>query len=226
MSITSAPIDAQLVTGVLSEIAEIASETIELREVFDRVGTAVQRVIPFYKMGVVRIIDGSHVVLHAVTFTEEHSKQGHPDWKCSDAKSSDPMPVTAWSPRWRPHAGPTPRIDDAKRELVRSFLIDGLALEGGMGSGMWEPFRAGNTFVGGVWLSSHDTHAFTDEHQEVLRPIAALLGSAVEHWKLWDIEQRRRDRLDPVEGLLRRVGPHLGGREGVEPPSQGMKANP
>jgi hypothetical protein len=93
MSLTATPIDAQLVTGVLSEIAEIASETIELREVFDRVGTAVQRVIPFYKMGVSRIIDGQHVVLHAVTFTQGISdKPGRP-------KSSRSMPVTAWSPR-------------------------------------------------------------------------------------------------------------------------------
>src|SRR6267143_697629 len=103
MSLTAAPIDPQLVTGVLSEIAEIASETIELREVFDRVGTAVRRVIPFYKMGVVRILDGSHVVLHAVTFTEGPSTPGKSSWKCSGAHCSDPMPVTAWSPRWRPH---------------------------------------------------------------------------------------------------------------------------
>src|SRR6266849_7219742 len=168
MSLATTPIDAQLVTGVLSEIAEIASETIELREVFDRVGTAVRRVIPFYKMGVVRIIDGSHVVLHAITFTPG------PEGKCSGAKSSDPMPVTAWSPRWRPHAGPWPRINDAKRELDPSFPVDAMALEGGMGSGLWEPFRAGSTFVGGVWLSSRDTHAYTDEHQEILRPSAAL----------------------------------------------------
>ncbi|HKW50654.1 MAG TPA: sigma 54-interacting transcriptional regulator, partial [Candidatus Eisenbacteria bacterium] len=203
----------------LSEIAEIASETLELREVFDRVGTSVQRVIPFYKMGVVRIIDGSHVVLHAITFTPDKL-----DPKCSDAKSSDPMPVTMWSPRMRPHAGPTPRINDAKKELDPSFPLDAMALEGGMGSGMWEPFRAGNTFVGGVWLSSQGTYAFTDEHQEVLKPIAALLGSAVEHWKLWDIEQRRRDRLDRIEALLGTLAQTLDVREVFEPLSEGMRA--
>ena len=224
MSLTAAPIDAQLVTGVLSEIAEIASETIELREVFDRVGTAVQRVIPFYKMGVVRIIDGSHVVLHAVTFTQSKSDGTCSGPKCSDAKSSDPMPVTMWSPRMRPHAGPTPRINDAKRELDPSFPLDAMALEGGMGSGMWEPFRAGNAFVGGVWLSSQSTYAFTDEHQEVLKPIAALLGSAVEHWKLWDIEQRRRDRLDRIEALLGMLAQSLDVREVFEQLSDGMKA--
>ena len=224
MGLTAAPIDAQLVTGVLSEIAEIASETIELREVFDRVGTAVQRVIPFYKMGVVRIIDGSHVVLHAVTFTQPKPDGTCSGPKCSDAKSSDPMPVTMWSPRMRPHAGPTPRINDARKELDPSFPLDATALEGGMGSGMWEPFRAGNTFAGGVWLSSQTTNAFTDEHQEVLKPIAALLGSAVEHWKLWDIEQRRRDRLDRIEALLGMLAQSLDVREVFEPLSDGMKA--
>jgi len=224
MSLTATPIDTQSVASALSEIAEIASETLELREVFDRVGTAVQRVIPFHKMGVVRIIDGSHVVLHAVTFTQPKSDGGCSDPRCSDAKSSDPMPVTMWSPRMRPHAGPTPRINDAKRELDPSFPLDAMALEGGMGSGMWAPFRAGNTFVGGVWFSSQSTYAFTDEHQEVLKPIAALLGSAVEHWKLWDIEQRRRDRLDRIEALLGTLAQSLDVREVFEPLSDGMKA--
>src|SRR4030095_15352905 len=39
-------------------------------------------------------------------------------------------------------------------------------------------------------------------HQEALRPIAALLGSAVEHWRIWDAERRRRERLDRIEPLL------------------------
>jgi len=220
MNLAAPPIDAQSVTGVLSEIAEIASETLELREVFDRVAAAVRRVIPFENMGVVRILDGKHAVLHAATFRKEGA-----DGRCVEGKGcSDPMPLTAWSPRFRPRAGANKRIDDATKELDPAFQIDAMAMAGGMRSGMWEPFRAGNTFVGGVWLSSNETHVFTDEHQEILRPIAALLGSAVEHWKLWDIEQRRRDRLDRIEALLGTLAQSLDVREVFEPLSNGMKA--
>src|SRR5947208_9819254 len=100
----AASIDAQTVAAVLAEIAEIASETIELREVFPRVATAVRRVIPFDNMGVVRIVDGDRVVLHATTMED----------CCPGEECSDPMLLSAWSPRWRPRLGPNIRIDDAK----------------------------------------------------------------------------------------------------------------
>src|SRR6185312_3391974 len=128
MSLTAPTIDAQSVTGVLAEIAEIASETLELREVFDRVGAAVRQVIPFEKMGVVRILDGKHAVLHAATFKKEGV-----DGKCADGKDcSDPLELTAWSPRFRPRAGPNNRINDATEELDPAFPIDAMAMAGGM----------------------------------------------------------------------------------------------
>jgi transcriptional regulator with GAF, ATPase, and Fis domain len=209
----AALIDAQTVAAVLSEIAEIASETIELREVFPRVATAVRRVLPFDNMGVVRIVDGDRVVLHAATL-----QHGDPNEKCSD-----PMLLSAWSPRWRPRLGPTFRIDDAKRELDPSYPMDAMVIEGGMGSGLWEPFRRGASFVGGVWLCADATHAFNDEHQEVLRPIAALLGSAVEHWRIWDKEQRRQDRLNRIEGVLGTLAESLDVREIFQRLSDGMQ---
>jgi transcriptional regulator with GAF, ATPase, and Fis domain len=192
-------IDVQSVAEVLAEIADIASETIELQEVFDRIAIAVRRIIPFYNMSVVRIIDDDRVVFHATT--------GHPSGRCFE------VPLTAWSPRWRPHSGTYPRINDAKAELDPSFPLDAEVLKGGLGSGLWEPFRRGNSFIGGVWLCAHTTHAFTDEHQEALRPIAALLGSAVEHWQIWDTERRRRERLDQVETLLGSLAESLDVRE-------------
>ncbi len=183
--------DAHGVTGVLSEIARIVSETLELDEVFDRVAAAVRTLVPFERMGVVRILDGERVVLHA-----RLSGPGHdPGEQCPQ------KPLTAWSPRWRPQPRRY-RIDDAAVELDPAFPMDAQVLAGGMGAGLWEPFRHGGSFTGGVWLCTSATHAFTDEHQRVLRPIAALLGSAVEHWQIWNAERRRRERLDRVESLL------------------------
>jgi transcriptional regulator with GAF, ATPase, and Fis domain len=195
--------DPRSIVGVLAEIAETASETLTLQEVFNRVAAAVRRLIPLDNMGVVRIIDGKFAVLHATT------KQCTVD----DAICSGPEPLTSWSPRLRPRPGPIPRIDDAEAELDPSFLMDAKILQGGVRSALWEPFRPAESFSGGVWLSSYSPRAFTGEHQEILGPIAALLGSGVEHWRLWDAERRRRERLDRLESLLGALAESLDVRE-------------
>jgi two-component system NtrC family response regulator len=198
-------IDSQTVAGVLSEIAEIASETLELREVFPRVAAAVRRVLPFDNMGVVRIVDGDRVVLHATTVQDEGC-----DGRDVSAESAS---LSAWSPRWRPQSGPMVRLDDARTELDPSYPMDAKVLSKGLASGLWEPFRSGREFTGGVWLCSYEPFAYTNEHQEVLRPIAALLGSAVEHWRIWDKERRRQIRLNGVEVVLRTLAESLDVRE-------------
>ena len=176
---------------LLAEIAETASETLELHEVFDRVAAAIRRAIPFDNMGVIRVIDDRWAVTHATTA---------PCGPCEPG-CFEPQPLTAWSPRFRPRAGTIGRIDDGPRELDPAFPGDAAVLGAGMRSGLWQPFRLGDQY-GGVWLCSFSPRAFTDEHQEMLRPIAALLGSAVEHWRIWDAERRRRERLDRLEAVL------------------------
>jgi transcriptional regulator with GAF, ATPase, and Fis domain len=207
-------VDPRTVARVLSEIAEIASETLELQEVFERVATSVRQLVPLDNMGVVRIVDGQRAVLHATTVPCEGGE---------DSDCTEPLPLTEWSPRLRPRGGPSPRIDDAPAELDASFRIDALVLESGVRSALWEPFHAGDTFAGGVWISAYRTHAFNDEHQEVLRPIAALLGSAVEHWRIWDADRRRRDRLDQLEALLGTLAESLDVRDVFERISQAVQ---
>ena len=183
--------DPEAVARVLTEIAEISSETFELQDVFHRVASSIRRVIPFEHMGVVRILDGEWAVKHATTLDMSDC-----------AECSEPRPLSAWSPRLRPRPGPIPRIDDATVELDSSFPGDADILEGGVRSALWEPFRSRESFTGGVWICAREANAFSEEHQQILRPIAALLGSAVEHWRIWDAERRRRDRLDRVDSLM------------------------
>jgi transcriptional regulator with GAF, ATPase, and Fis domain len=194
------------VGDVLAEIAESASETLELQEVFDRVATSIRELIPFDNMGVVRILDGERAVMHATTVP---CAKHHPE-------CSGPAPLTSWSPRLRPRPGPIPRVDDAESELDPAFPADAGILRGGVRSSLWEPFHLRQSFIGGVWLSAYRPHAFTDEHQEALRPIAALLGSAVEHWRIWDAERRRRERLDQLEALLGAMAESLDVRDVFE----------
>jgi len=188
--------------AILAEIAETASETLELREVFDRVAGAIHRLIPFDNMGVIRVIDDRWAVTHATTA---------PCGPCEPG-CYEPQPLSAWSPRFRPRAGSIDRIDDAPLELDPGFAGDAAVLAAGMRSGLWQPFRLGGQY-GGVWLCSNTPHAYSDEHQETLRPIAALLGSAVEHWRIWDAERRRRERLDRLEELLSSLAESLDVRD-------------
>ena len=151
----ASPIDPDSLGAVLAEIAETASETLELQDVFERVATAIRRLVPLDHMGVVRILEGEWAVIHATTIP------------CPEdgGKCTDPAPLTVWSPRLRPRPGPIARIDDAERELDPSFPVDAAILAGGVRSSLWEPFRSGVGFGGGIWASSYRPHAFTAEHQ-------------------------------------------------------------
>jgi transcriptional regulator with GAF, ATPase, and Fis domain len=201
--------DQASLAGVLAEIAETTSETLELQQVFERIALAVRRLIPLDRMGVVRIVDDQRAVLHAI------SVLGDARGSCSQVECLQGAPLTSWSPRIRPRSGPIARIDDAETELDPGFPFDGRAIERGVRSILWEPFRTAETF-GGVWLNASEPRAFTADHQEILRPIAALLGSAVEHWRIWDGERKRRERLDRVEALLGTLAESLDVREVFE----------
>lgn len=205
--------DPRIVARVLSDIAETASETLELQDVFERVATSVRELIPFDHLGVMRVVDGNRAVLHAATFL------GGEDRECV----GQPCMFDDFSPRIRPRPGPTPRINDAQAELDRKYSMDAMILEGGTRSSMWQPFFSGDVFTGGVWIDSNHPHAFEDKHQEVLRPIAALLGSAVEHWRIWDSERRRRERLEQLERALGSLAESLDVREVFEQLSNAIR---
>src|SRR5262245_46070888 len=64
-------IDARLVASVLSEIAETASETLQLQDVIGRIAVSVRRIIPHDNMAVIRILDGEWAIKHAVSFRSE-----------------------------------------------------------------------------------------------------------------------------------------------------------
>ena len=201
-------------SSVLAEVADVAAETLELQDVFDRVANAIRRLIPLDNMGVVRILEGQWAVLHATTVPCKQTSD--PASVCPMSECMPPEPLTSWSPRLRPRPEPIARVDDAASELDPSFPCDRRLIDKGVRSTMWEPFRMGESFGGGVWVSSFSPHAFTAEHQEALRPIAALLGSAVEHWRIWDAEQRRRQRLDHLETLFATLAESLDVREVFE----------
>src|SRR5436309_4687728 len=126
MDLAAPSIDAESLASVLSEIAEAASETFELQEVFDRVATSVRRAIPFDHMGVVRILDGEWAVKHATTLgaacgAGSEAGAGRSGPPSEEPSCTEPRPLTSWSPRLRPRPGSIARIDDAKTQLDPAF---------------------------------------------------------------------------------------------------------
>ncbi len=206
------PLQPASLPEVLAEIADTAAETLELQAVIERVATSMRRLMPLDNIAVVRILDGKWAVRHAATLSCK-SHQDLPTVVPADVPSDCCRPLSDWSPRLRPRAEGILRVADASTELDPRFPIDRMLLEMGVGSTMWEPFRTPEGFGGGVSVSAYAAHAFTAEHQEMLRPIAALLGSAVEHWRIWDVERRRRRRLDQLETLLATLAESLDVRE-------------
>jgi Nif-specific regulatory protein len=206
--------DQKALVRALGEIAATAAETLDLQGVFDRVAASIREVISFENMGVVRLIGDDHAVVHATTVWIDDS---------FEPACHAPTPLTHWSPRIRPGARPLPCVKDALEELDSEFPVDRDILNAGVRSSIWQPFSSREGFNGGVWLASDRPNAFRDEHQEVLAPIAALLGAAVEHWRIWDAERRRRERLDRLETVLGALAESLDVREVFERTSEAVK---
>ena len=99
--------------SVLSEIADLA-RGLDLAHGFHRVAVSVRGVIPFETMTVVHLADGERVAVHAATAFETNP----------DGEPFTLVPLTDWSPRWRPRSGPCPRIalDSVERDLIDKAL--------------------------------------------------------------------------------------------------------
>src|SRR5262249_16866034 len=167
------PVDPASLSSVLAEVAGTAAETLQLPEVSERVALAIRRLIPLDAVVVVRILDEQWAVLHAATMPRKKILEAS---DCPLHECSPPTALADWSPRARPRQGPIVRVDDSLLDLDPSFPNDRRLIEKGVRSLMWEPFHRGAHFTGGVAVSSFSPHAFGPEHEEVLRPIAALLG--------------------------------------------------
>ena len=117
------------------------------------------------------------------------------------------------SPAIRVVPGSVVRIDDAERELDPLYALDRLLLERGLRSGLRAPLVRGETLAGAVSFWSRSPAAFTVEHEAAVRPIAILVGLALEHERLWSLDAARRRRLDAIDSLLLTMAGSLHVRE-------------
>jgi transcriptional regulator with GAF, ATPase, and Fis domain len=69
--------------------------------------------------------------------------------------------------------------------------------------------RQGTRVKGAVWLTSGQTNAFTDEHQDLLEAVGDLITLALYHDTVRMTELRRRERIDALVRLLHTVAETL-----------------
>ncbi|HEV8703039.1 MAG TPA: sigma 54-interacting transcriptional regulator [Candidatus Polarisedimenticolia bacterium] len=186
----AAPVEPGPLAGALSRIARIVSETLELKEVFERVAEAAATVLPFDNMGVSRLETPETMRLYAKAGTMNH--EGH----------APVVRLQDFSPLMRSGPGSAGRIDDAALLLDPTFPMDRSILERGVRSILRAPLTRGGEFIGSVWFTSERPGAFTADHETAIQPIADLLGLALEHERLWSLEADRRRRLDAIDSLL------------------------
>ncbi|HXU13422.1 MAG TPA: GAF domain-containing protein, partial [Candidatus Binatia bacterium] len=157
----------------LSRIARIVSETLELKEVFERVAEAAAAVLPFDNMGVSRLETPETMRLYAKAGTMSH--EGH----------AQVVALKDFSPPMRSGPGSVPRIDDTALQLDPAFPMDRSIMERGVRSILRAPLTRGGEYIGSVWFTAQRPGAFTVDHEAAARPIADLLGLALEHERIW-----------------------------------------
>ncbi len=187
------------VVSALSRIARVVATTQELREVFARVAEAAATVLPFDVIIVERLEGPDTLKLYSFA---GGSSQG-PD----TARLAD------FSPALRPPSRCAQRIDDLTQVLDPSFPADRALQEQGWRSSLVAPVLRRKEVAGFVWLGSRRPQAFTADHEAALCPIADLLGLALEHERLWNLDAERRRRLEVLDQLLLTMAPVLDVRE-------------
>ena len=186
----AASMEADPLSAALSRIAHVVSETLELKEVFAQVAEAAANVLPFDAIGVSRLETPETMRLYAVA---------------GDFVAEEPAPtvrLSDFSPALRPQITSSGLIADAVSHLDPAFPMDRRILERGVRSVLRADLFRGGVPSGTLWFTSAKPGVFTAEHEAAARPIADLVGLALEHERLWSLEGARRRRLDAIDSLL------------------------
>ena len=102
-------------------------------------------------------------------------------WHLREARNEKPL--TDWSPRWRP-SPERYRLEDARAELDPGVPDGRGSTRGGARVGNLGAVSTREQVRRRSLVCAHVSHAFGEHHQEALKPIAALLGSAGA-WRMW-----------------------------------------
>jgi transcriptional regulator with GAF, ATPase, and Fis domain len=200
--------NGEALLDALCRIARMVAESLDLQEVFERVAEATRPVLPFERMGVIRIEGPDTARLYAITSGDGAGpvvEIGSPVPRGGVSGRLWPRPATqpqGQGPVPFPAELAVPRRLDARQDLDPEFAIDRQLLERGVRSILTAPLHAGEGIVGLLWYASTVAGQYAAEHETTVARVAALIAMALEHDRLSRIERERRRRGEALEALL------------------------
>jgi transcriptional regulator with GAF, ATPase, and Fis domain len=163
---------------------------VQLRDVFTNVALAARAVLPFDQMAIALLEpdDAVRVLLmpgDGAAAVSEHVR--------SRRQFSDRL----WPTRGRPVC-----IRDGARELDAAYEIDQRIVELGLQSVLGVSLDSQGRQLGALWFESGAAGAYDAAHAAAIRAVADLLALAVDHDRLWTLEEERRRKRDRLHALL------------------------
>ena len=191
---TAPIIDAGMVPDTLSaaltRIASAASGDFEPRELFTAVAEAAAAVLAFDRVWLLRYDGPQHLRLHAEAGT------------VPAAFLEAGLSLEDFSPGIRPDPTGPRRVDDLEPVLRPDHKVDAWWSAEGLRSVLWVPINLRGRADGFLCVTSKTPGAFGPAHEVALGSIAAVLGLALEHERLFTLDAARRRRLEAVDQLL------------------------
>jgi transcriptional regulator with GAF, ATPase, and Fis domain len=197
--------------SVLSAIARMVGESLELKDVFSRVAEAARQVLPFDGMGVsvaddpdewLEDTDPEKITFSAYAAVGEATPEELGRYRRSDI-----------SPGLRlRQAGEVSRHADVTSVLDPSFLLDRRILDFGCRS-LIVTLLPGTNPLGSIWFASMQTGVYGPEHEATVLAIADLVALALQHERLFRKERERLRRSEALEALLPMLSKALDIRE-------------
>jgi Nif-specific regulatory protein len=193
----------------LSAIARAAAESLDLKDVFDRVAQAAKQVLPFETVGVsvaqdpeVPFEDVDNVVYSAYAAAGAAHVEEIGEYRRSDV-----------SPGLRlKEPGKVCRYSDVAAILDPSFLLDSRVRALNCRS-LMACLLPAKSPLGTIWFASSVPGAFDEEDEAAVLAIADLVALALQHDRLFRKERERRRRSEALEALLPTLSKALDIRE-------------
>ncbi|MFB3818901.1 MAG: sigma 54-interacting transcriptional regulator [Candidatus Methylomirabilales bacterium] len=175
-------------------LTEVLGTSLDARDVFGRLATAVRPILDFDVMGAL-LVSASGRDLELLAKVSPPDAPGPPER----------IPLEHYSFTQRVSAGEAVVIQDAAAELDRTLPGDRRILEGGARSCLIVPLRFGERVGGGLYFGKRRPYWFGAVDVELATGIAAQVVLAVQHQRLAH-EQRR---LALAEGRTRQLEQRL-----------------
>ncbi len=189
----TAPPALSALVPVLSEIARVAGETLDLPEVFHRIATAAGRVLKFDAMTVTLTDEIDGFVLYSIGGAEVTDET-----RRSYARV---VPRAEYSPvLWETLTGQGV-INDVVASCDRAYPRDRELADSGVRAMLRAPLRTGARTMGYLSLLGLRPQAFHAPDLDLLAPIADVVAMAVAHARLAAGEQDRRRRYEALQAL-------------------------